>query len=215
MTGLQFGDLKVIAFDQMKKENAYWRCLCACGRETTVRGTSLRTGTTKSCGCGSRRAALNNLEKRAREAQSRGVIRRQWKDLYRNMRNRCENPSDKRFENYGGRGIKVCDEWKNSRRKFYDWVRSAGWQPGLSIDRIDVDGDYCPENCRFVDMFVQQNNTTRNRWLTWEGRTQTVAQWARELNVRPHALQHRVDRNWTIDRIFLQPFRRGRGAFQK
>lgn len=206
LIGERFGRLMVIRFSH-SKNGAVWLCRCDCGNETLVRTSILRCGSTNSCGCGSREAALNNYS----EARDRRKVpyphSRKMKDMYSNMQARCYDPSNKRWKNYGARGIKICAEWLTDIRAFYKWVFENGWEPGLTIDRINVNGDYEPSNCRFATALVQMNNTTRNRRLTWNGRTMTVTEWARKLGVRSQAIQHRVDRDWTIERIFTQPFR--------
>lgn len=121
------------------------------------------------------------------------------------MRQRCCNPNNKTYPNYGGRGISVCDEW-SSFKVFYDWSILNGWKPGLSIDRIDNDGNYCPENCRWVDRYVQANNTSTNRFITYKGKTQTEAQWAKELGMSKYTLSSRLNlRGWSVERAFETP----------
>lgn len=209
IAGQQFGRLTVIEFSH-SKNGAHWKCRCKCGNVTIVRASILRNGTTSSCGCGSREVALKNFSD-ARERRKVGFpYSIKMKDMYRNMFKRCYDPSNKRYANYGGRGIKICEEWLVNQRVFYKWVSENGYEPGLTIDRIDVNGNYQPSNCRFATMIVQQNNTTRNRRLTWSGRTLTVAEWSRELGVASKAIQHRVDRGWDVERIFTQPYREPR-----
>lgn len=130
--------------------------------------------------------------------------------LYRNMVNRCHKPGTRRYERYGGRGISVCQSWRLNPTAFFEWAASHGYSPGLQINRKDNDGDYTPENCEFCDRIKQQSNTSRSHFLERYGRRLTVSQWARELGVRQQALQHRVSRGWSIERIFSQPFRRSR-----
>jgi hypothetical protein len=130
--------------------------------------------------------------------------------LRRNMAMRCYDPSNKRWANYGGRGIAVCDEWLRDRRAFYQWCMDAGFRPGLQIDRIDTNGNYEPGNCRFVGAVEQANNTTRNHFIEWQGQRLTVAQWARRLGVRSRALQARLARKWPVERVMTQPFREPR-----
>lgn len=122
---------------------------------------------------------------------------------------RCEDPASDRWERYGGRGIKICQEWRNDRSKFFSWAIENGYEPGLTIDRINNDGDYEPGNCRFVDAFVQQNNTSRNVSITANGKTMTIAQWARHLGVTYSSIQHRYARGWTPEEIIGTPFRSG------
>lgn len=206
MVGLRFGKIVVVEYAHAHN-GAYWRCACDCGGVTIVKGYHLRAGMTKSCGCGARAQAAENCRASARRRAVPHAYSRKLKDLYGNMIRRCFDPKNKRWAEYGGRGITVCELWLNDRRGFYDWAVANGWQPGLQIDRINNDGGYEPGNCRFVDGFVQANNTRKNTFLEWNGRRLTVSQWAREIGVMPKALQHRVDRGWDNDRIFTQPYR--------
>lgn len=127
--------------------------------------------------------------------------------LYRiwcGMKSRCLNPNNDNYARYGGRGIRFCDEWQNYK-PFEKWALSHGYVDELFIDRIDNDGDYCPENCRWVDAVVQGNNRSTNRLLTLDGVTQSVADWARELGVEYHVLANRVKAGWSDERILTQP----------
>jgi hypothetical protein len=126
------------------------------------------------------------------------------------MHARCYNPDNPRYADWGGRGITVCVEWVGYI-EFRDWALANGWRRGLQIDRIDNDKDYSPDNCRITTQEVNANNSRKNVHLTWEGRTLTLAQWAREMGIRPQALQHRVYRGWSVERIFTQPYRQRRG----
>jgi hypothetical protein len=206
MTGQRFGRLVVLNYSHSKNA-AFWKCQCDCGQITIVRGATLRYGTAKSCGCGSREAARRNAAMARDKRRVPHPYPRKMKDMLKNMISRCYDPSNKRWANYGGRGITVCPEWRSDIRAFYRWVVANGYKPGLTIDRIDVNGNYEPNNCRFATMIIQQNNTTRNVRLTWNNRTLTISEWARELGVRTAAIGHRHERGWTIERIFTQPFR--------
>jgi hypothetical protein len=207
MTGKRFGRILCLRISH-SNNGLYWECLCDCGNKSLVLGRSLRSGATKSCGCGSLEAARKNCKSGRDKKSHHFPFGRKLKALYRNMISRCEDPTNKRWENYGGRGIKICREWRKNRRLFYKWAIENGCKPGLSIDRIDVNGDYEPENCRFGDNFIQQNNTTRNHFVTWQDKTLTIAQWARVFGVRNQALQHRFNRGWGIKRAMTQPFRK-------
>lgn len=158
MVGLRFGRLTVLKESLVRKNNTvYWICRCDCGKIThPIKGTALRNGTIRSCGCAGTEATIKRCKT---HGMSGTPIHRTWA----NMIQRCTNPKRAEFKYYGERGICVCEEWRNSFVAFYEWAISNGYAEGLSIDRIDVNGNYCPENCRWVDMKTQQNNRRNNR----------------------------------------------------
>ena len=183
ISGQKFGELEVIRKTDRRDsaESVLWECKCSCGRTTVVSGYSLRSGHTKSCGiCDYRekkRLAVVKVwntpdEHRLSEVVLDGMIQR------------CTNPNDAGYANYGGRGISVCDEWKNDRRSFVNWALSRGYRKGLSIDRIDPNGNYCPENCVFATCKEQANNLRKNRIITVGNQAGTVSEWADLLGVK-------------------------------
>lgn len=209
LAGQRFGRLVAVSI-AFRRNGAYWLCRCDCGCTNVVRAGLLRNGTVASCGCGSREQARLNCQKWwARNERIPEHLRSGLKNCYRNMLRRCTDPTDKRWDCYGGRGITVCNEWIgiDGRRRFYDWALDAGYEKGLQIDRIDVNGNYTAENCRFVDAVVQANNTRRNRLISWQSKSMTVADWARELGLTYASMQHRLDRGWPMERIASQPQR--------
>lgn len=105
-----------------------------------------------------------------------GECRTKLNKVWRNMKDRCFNPNNKRFPHYGGRGIDVCQEWKDNYVSFRNWAISNGYKIGLSLDRIDNDGNYCPQNCRWVNSIIQNNNFSRNRFVTYNGVTLSISQ---------------------------------------
>lgn len=123
------------------------------------------------------------------------------------MKNRCYNPDDKRYGDWGGRGIQICNEWLNDPELFVRWSIENGYQEGLTIDRIDNDGNYCPENCRWVT--VQENNQNRrsNRNFTYNGKTQNLQQWCYEYNVSRSMVNKRLDLGWDFEKALLTPKR--------
>lgn len=156
LTGKTFGRLTVIRFDQRdKRGNAQWICRCECGTEKSIRHSSLTSGNTRSCGC------LHD-DTSARTHTTHGHYGERLYGVWNEMIQRCTNPKNHKYPIYGGRGITVCDQWK-TYPPFYEWAMAAGYNPDApygecTIDRIDVNKGYCPENCRWVDMKIQSNN---------------------------------------------------------
>lgn len=111
--------------------------------------------------------------------------------LWKNMQYRCYNKNNKDYQDYGGRGIKVCDEWLEDFMNFYNWAMDNGYKENLTIDRVDVNGDYTPNNCRWVDQKTQANNRRSNVHLTYNGKTQTMTQWSEELNINYNTIRSR------------------------
>lgn len=121
---------------------------------------------------------------------------------YRNMLSRCTNPKATGYIHYGGRGIGVCPEWRES---FWNFLQDMGVRPfNTTLDRIDYDGDYSPDNCRWVDHRTQGNNRSDNVWIGYDGRVQTIAEWARELGVKSNTLQYRFYRGWPLERALKE-----------
>ena len=120
------------------------------------------------------------------------------------MLSRCNNPNSPSYKHYGGRGIKVCDDWHNPV-KFIDWAIANGYKEGLKIDRIDNNGNYEPNNCRWTTMKVNANNMRSNRRLTLNGKTRTVSEWSDKLGIHFNRIHCRLNRGWTTRRALTQP----------
>lgn len=127
--------------------------------------------------------------------------------VWKSMKARCYNPANNRAQFYLGKGIVVCDEWRNDYEVFRKWAYENGYRKGLSIDRINNDGNYEPSNCRWATARMQTNNQSRNRMLTYNGETFTMSEWAEKLNISYGTINHRVQRGWSMERIVNTPQR--------
>lgn len=195
LSGQRFGRLTVFERAENKGKQTAWLCKCDCGKIVAVMGWNLRTGNTKSCGCWrDEKVPQVNKELNTRHGESHTKLHKAWC----NMRYRCFNAKCKFYDIYGGRGITICDEWSNYEA-FRDWSLANGFAEGLSLDRIDVNGDYCPENCRWVSEKVQQNNKRDNNYLTFNGATHTIQEWADITGIGWSTIKERLKNGWTVD----------------
>lgn len=124
---------------------------------------------------------------------------------FSHMQSRCYNTNDKRYKDWGGRGIKICNEWMNDIEKFIQWAVSNGYQKGLSIDRIDNDGDYCPQNCRWVTLAENNQNRRSSKYYTYNGKTQNLQQWCNEYSVPRSMVNKRLEMGWDFGKALFTP----------
>ena len=158
ITNKRFGRLVAISVDHKDKHGTeYWNCVCDCGNKVVVRKNHLTGGKIVSCKCYQKEQILKGTRKQ------NGLYNTRINRIWKNMKNRCYYTKHPEFKYWGGRGITVCPEWKESFLQFYDWAMSHGYQDNLSIDRIDVDGNYCPENCRWTTASQQALNKRKNK----------------------------------------------------
>lgn len=186
LTGKRFERLVVIAESEKDKNGIIrWQCQCDCGNSLTVYGNALRNGKTKSCGC------LQKEHYNSNPGKVHGLHGSKEYRIWDSMIQRCHNPNNKAYPNYGGRGILVCDRWRESFEKFHE---DMGLRPSdkHTIERLDNNCGYNPDNCVWADRYQQANNTSRNRYFTKDGKTLTLTQWSRELNMPYERLRYYV-----------------------
>lgn len=195
LAGKKFGRLTAIKIHHKDNKGCnIWECRCDCGVIAYAQATNLCNGNTQSCGCLQR-------ERVSISSTKHGCSNNRIYHIWANMKSRCYNPNNKGYKNYGGRGITVCDEWLNSFENFYVWAVNNGYQENLTIDRIDVNGNYEPFNCRWADMETQANNKTNNHILSCQGKVKTLSEWSNETGVSPNLLWYRATKNKSIDEI--------------
>lgn len=192
--GQRFNRLTVIAFERVRpRGGAVWRCRCDCGNETTTTAHDMRVGHTQSCGCQGR-------ERSAAARRTHGMTGTPVYKIWKGIRVRCYNPNSAIYPHYGGRGIVMCDRWRESFEAFFADMGER--PPGHSVERIDNDGPYSPENCEWAAKVTQMNNMRSNHCITYQGKTQSLADWARELGIDYHRLRARIERGVPVERAF-------------
>lgn len=180
--GQKFGILTAVEVVGKNRRGPLVKCACDCGGTKTVNAKDLRNGNNKSCGCIHRTHGLTGTRPY-----------RAWQ----NMKKRCDNPTNKSFKNYGGRGIKYCDKWETFEGFWEDM--QEGYADNLTLDRIDVQGNYSKENCRWAGKLIQANNTTTNHLITYDGETMSQADFARKYGVDYELFRHRMKKGWSVE----------------
>lgn len=193
--GSTFGRLTVTERSGNLGRAVAWACVCQCGTKVVVRAQSLRSGNTKSCGCFRR-------ERLAELGRTHGKTLTRAYNSWSGMVARCTNQNDKRYPLYGGRGIKVCDRWM----KAANFLDDMGEAPaGMSIDRIDVNGNYEPSNCRWATQKEQTRNTRRTKYLEINGERRPMAEWCESAGVAYSLVRDRLARGWDASRALAEP----------
>lgn len=189
LKGMKFGKWNVIERNGKTNDNHIkWLCQCDCGNKSNVSSNDLISGKSKQC-----------IKCAYESKKTHGLYKSKLYKIYHSMINRCNNKNEKEFNNYGGRGIKVCDEWQNNFLNFYNWAMTNGYADNLSIDRIDNNGNYCPENCRWATRKEQNCNTRRNRLYTHNGKNLTLTDWCRELKINYERTRSRLRLGWNFE----------------
>lgn len=198
LVGQRFDRLTVIEKIEVPgKTIKFWLCRCDCGRIVSRSKSALTRSGAHSCGCsGEDEGKCPN--------RMHGLSSTRLHSIYAGMKARCRYSSQDNSYRYHDRGIRICDEWLNDFRAFYDWAMDSGYRDDLSIDRIDNDGDYCPENCRWITHQEQMNNCSINRHFTYNGETHTVAEWARITGISKNYIYGGLSRGWSFEDIILR-----------
>ena len=204
LTGQRFGRLTALYRDDFikkdgKKETAYI-CRCDCGQTKKILAYNLKSGHTVSCGC-------QSLENRTKARTTHHKTNTRLYRIWRGMKTRCENQNDYHYEFYGKRCIKVCDEWQKFE-PFYDWAMNNGYTESLTLDRIDNNGNYEPNNCRWATVKEQCNNRRTSRFIAHNNVSHTLAEWANIANMKPETLAYRINNGWPMDEALNTPVRR-------
>lgn len=189
------------------KNRLYANCICECGSKAKVQLDHLKRGLTTSCGCYKYEVNLMTDNKH----RTHGLRKTRIYNIYHGMKKRCYNSNIKNYSDYGGRDIKICDEWLNDENgftSFCNWSVENGYEDNLSIDRIDNDKGYSPDNCRWTTAKIQCDNRRNNHMIEYNGKTQNMKAWATEYNLPYYILQNRINKyGWTPEKALTTPIR--------
>lgn len=211
LSGKRFGRLVVIKIAgrtvrEKHGTRVLWECLCDCGNTVVLTGCALKSGNTQSCGCFRKEQVKN----RSVIHGATSVKKEKLYDIWSQMKQRCCNPNNKSYKNYGGRGIKVCNEWVDSYQNFRKWAYNNEYDENAprgscTLDRIDNNGDYSPSNCRFTDQKIQNNNRRSNHLLTYNNEMHTITEWAIITGLSFRVIQHRIKVGWSTEKALTTP----------
>lgn len=205
LTGKRYGRLIVVKRGTNKNKRTRWLCKCDCGNYKEIGATELKNGTTKSCGC-------YNMEKLQERAKHHMCNSRLY-SIWRCMKYRCNNKNYYQSCYYKDRGIKLYEPW-NDFNNFYEWAKDK-YFVGSSIDRINVNGNYEPNNCRFVDNLTQANNKRNNIIIEFKGKKMSLAEWSRETKINYSCLRNRYLNGWNVERMLTEKSIKGKNQFYR
>jgi len=199
LTGNKYGMLTVVCREKNLSDGfTAWRCLCECGNTKIVRGANLKRGSTKSCGCLSQKLR----HERAKHSMSGTRLYNIWGGI----KSRCYRKNQPSYKSYGGRGIKMCTDWKDSFENFSKWALSNGYDESMTIERIDVNGDYCPENCKWIPLSEQARNRRSNILYEYNGETHCLTEWCERYNKDYYLVRNRIKKDkWSFERAMFEP----------
>lgn len=202
LIGKKFGRWTVI--EKSKSKPKHLLCMCSCGTIRDVSKSHLINNNTKSCGCIGREKASKRMTERNLK---HNLSNTRLFSLWHCIKQRCYYKNDIGYKNYGGRGIEMCDEWHNNFKSFYDWAINNGYKEEIlpngknkwTIDRIDVNGNYEPSNCRWVTIKEQSNNKTTNRLLKYNNKVKTISQWSEDTGISHTTICDRLKYGWSVE----------------
>lgn len=210
LSGMKFGRLTVLSEApptplKSGRKLYNWNCKCSCGNERVKSSRNLLRGDTKSCGC----LHSDNVAKQNKENAKHGDSRTRLYKIWAGMKNRCYCNSNHEYYNYGGRGIKVCDEWMDYIN-FKKWAESNGYtnSRNCTLDRIGNDMNYSPDNCRWATPTVQSNNRRSNRKLGFNNSEHTISEWSRKTGIRSDTILYRIKHGWSVEAALTTPVRK-------
>jgi hypothetical protein len=205
--GDTFTRLKVLSYVGTRPHVGHiWKVQCICGRIREARGTRLLSRVTKSCGCLAAELSSIRRKQDIKHGDGRNTGKASEYSTWCSLKHRCLNPNNASFHNYGGRGISVHHTWRDSYEQF---LTDVGRRPSNkhTLERIDNDGDYAPDNVRWATRLEQAQNTRKVTLVTYQGRTQTASQWAREVGLKATTVNQRIKRGWTPERALTEPLK--------
>lgn len=200
LVGNKYGKLIVLEYSYTKAKKRYWKCQCDCGSIVYIPTINLTSGNTKSCGC---------LKHEIKSNYIHGKQKTRLYHIWQGMKSRCLNPNSIKFKNYGGRGIKICEEWKNNFMSFYNWAIENSYNTNKTraeqtLDRINNNDDYKPSNCRWTTHSQNCRNRNNNAYLTKDGVSKTIVEWSEELNLNSKIIYERAKKYTDINDILSQ-----------
>lgn len=204
LEGMQFSRLLVQEKTERKNGHQFYRCRCTCGEIVTVSGSALVQGKAKSCGCLRKEKAkvhaeaLNRNEVSVKHGDYSSRLYRIWVG----MKRRCYNECCDHYDNYGGRGITVCEDWRDNYQQFKTWALANGYSDELTLDRIDSNKDYSPDNCRWATRKTQANNTRSNVRVEYHGENRTITEWSQITGIPDSTIQSRLSKGYPLEDVF-------------
>lgn len=203
ISGKKFGELTAISTSSSYRGDQIWKCTCVCSMEVKVFRKTLDRHEYHSCLGPGRSCPVNRRLPKIPSRLTHGHTGSPTHNSWLAMKSRCNNPNHNRYKSYGGRGIKVCDRWLNS---FENFLEDMGERPpGMTIDRKNVDRDYCPENCRWATTKTQGRNRSDSRLLSYNGEEKTLSEWAEALNTSAGAISNRLNSGWSTEKALGTP----------